>query len=371
MKIGIVTLPLGWNYGGILQNWALHESLKAMGHTPVNIRAVAPASRLLEVYAIVRDGFIKHDWNRWRFGCLNRTILCRKPDADNGGIDFKSLGIEQTDLLHTKRRIRRAARAFDAFVVGSDQVWRQEYSANIQAHFLNFVPASNKRKRIAYAASFGKEKDYISNRNMPSSRKLLRQFDAVSVREYSGLNILKSDFGVSNAAKVLDPTLLIGKGRYLNLCKEIPCSSEPYTLNYILDANEEKESVASEVITALGNKRLDFVGNDVYRAAPSIAKWLAAFRDAQFVFTDSFHGCVFSIIFNKPFVAFANKHRGLDRFVSLLRDFDLEDRLVFSHQEYMERKDALQAPVAWEKVNHTLQNLRKYSLSWLQNAVSQ
>ena len=97
----------------------------------------------------------------------------------------------------------------------------------------------------------------------------------------------------------------------------------------------------------------------------SVEKWLCCFKKADFVFTDSFHGCVFSIIFNKQFIAFGNEERGMSRFVSLLRTFDLNDRLVYSIEDYKKNKSTLLSAVDYEKVNNTLNKEKLKSLDYL------
>lgn len=96
---------------------------------------------------------------------------------------------------------------------------------------------------------------------------------------------------------------------------------------------------------------------------PSIENWLASFDQAKYVITDSFHGSVFSIIFNKPFITIGNKERGMSRFNSLLKQFNLEDRLLVDEQ-----LDCITDP-NWVKVNNILNEWRKKSVFFLQNSL--
>ena len=100
------------------------------------------------------------------------------------------------------------------------------------------------------------------------------------------------------------------------------------------------------------------------RIQQPVEKWLRAFHDAEFVITDSFHACVFSIIFNKPFIVYGNKERGFARFESLLNMFGLEDRLVSSLNE---TKTAIEKPIDWERVNSIHKQMKEKSLSFLVN----
>ena len=96
---------------------------------------------------------------------------------------------------------------------------------------------------------------------------------------------------------------------------------------------------------------------------PLVEQWLCSFRDANFIITDSFHGCVFSIIYNKPFIAIGNKSRGLSRFTSLLKLFGLEGRLVDCLSEVNE--DVVNMNIDWRKVNAILKDEQRRSRKFL------
>ena len=141
--------------------------------------------------------------------------------------------------------------------------------------------------------------------------------------------------------KVLDPTLLISADDYKGLIKDKDYAHKAYVAAYILDSSKDKTAILAEVSSHL-NLPIQSLLEDPHGAKMlTVSQWLAAFDSADFVVTDSFHGCVFSIIFHKPFIAIANEFRGLDRFISLLRDAGLEKRLVFSSEEFEMRKDSL------------------------------
>lgn len=263
-------------------------------------------------------------------------------------------------------------RGYDAFIVGSDQVWREDYSPSITRYFLDFLSEDDKRPRIAYAASFGKSKDYISPENMPRCRESLHRFDAVSVREYEGLDILKRDFDYHNGVKVLDPTLLLSADDYRRQIKDKDFldKTRSHVSAYILDESEDKSAILAEVASQLELPVKKFSGEFRGEKMLSVSQWLAEFEGADFIVTDSFHGCVFSIIFHKPFVAIANKDRGIDRFVSLLRDAGLEDRLVYSSDDFNMRKESLLIAPDYMAVEQRMTMLRKASLDFLSNALS-
>ena len=101
-----------------------------------------------------------------------------------------------------------------------------------------------------------------------------------------------------------------------------------------------------------------------------VEEWLRAFAQADFVVTDSFHGCVFSIIHRKPFIAVANEGRGIDRFTSLLGYLGLQDRLVFSMEDYRQKRSALLAPIDFAPVAEKLVQAQEASLAFLREALS-
>lgn len=233
---------------------------------------------------------------------------------------------------------------FDAIVVGSDQVWRSIYfipmwfGQPMENAYLSFTKGWN-IKRISYAASFGTDKWEYNEKQTLHSREALQMFDAVSVREENGVKLCKQYFDV-DALHVLDPTMLLDANDYIELFKQKQTpKSKGNLLNYVLDETDEIESLIKKVASM--KKMVPFAVNNPYegdnskplnqRIKPSVETWLRGFYDADFVITDSFHACVFSIIFKKQFVVVGNKDRGMSRFESLLKLFGLEDRLVDVH----------------------------------------
>ena len=189
-------------------------------------------------------------------------------------------------------------------------------------------------------------------------------FDAVSVREESGVTLCKEHLGV-NASWVLDPTLLVDTRYYVeHIAKDETDYPSSMCFGYILDSSDEKEAIFNHIATTQGLQMSSFqnVDDSDNGAAPSVESWLKAFHDAEFVFTDSFHGCVFSIIFNKPFVVYGNVNRGMARFHSLLSMFGLKNRLVTTPDD---AANVAYQPVDWDAVNIRLSELRKVSKEFL------
>lgn len=226
---------------------------------------------------------------------------------------------------------------FDAFVVGSDQVWRPKYAPNIDDAFLVFLKKDSAR-RVAYAASFGVDNWEYTPQQTEKCAAFAKKFNDISVREESGVDLCKENFGVE-AAWVLDPTLLLNKEDYFELCKDVPVKKGNVLAVYMLDANDAVLSLCHKIAMERGLE-LNVVSADA-RASLSVPEWLAMFRDASYVVTDSFHGTVFSIIFGKEFNCIYNETRGKARFESLLNLYN----------------------------SGKLEGMRQFSLKWLKDAL--
>ena len=203
------------------------------------------------------------------------------------------------------------------------------------------------------------------------------------MREDSGGELCKKYLGVS-AAHVIDPTMLLSKEDYCKIIERDesrgflePRVSEKRLFAYVLDEAPEKKSLIADVATQLGLSVEEIMpkrealqsGKASY---PPVSAWLRGFRDAEFVVTDSFHGCVFSIIFNKPFIAIGNAGRGMSRFHSLLKMFGLENRLLILDENLnvRERIPALLSEnIDWEKINTIRSREQYHSREFLEKAL--
>ena len=376
MKIGILTLPLHTNYGGILQAYALQQVLQSMGHEAFVIDEKKsfnyPLKRRIEL-------FVKGKIKRLLKG---KNAIIYSPEY------YKLLWEARTK--HTGRFINEhitrkvvgnvselAENEFDAYVVGSDQIWRARYARpfpGVANSFLQFTKGWSV-KRLSYAASFGTgEWEYSDNETMVC-REMARLFNAISVREASGVTLCKEHLGV-DALHVVDPTLLLDVDTYTRLIKADTPHSPGSLMCYLLDQGSTSEQIVSAIAQAKALK--PFSANSQTenqqlsleeRIQPPVEEWLQGFRDAEFIVTDSFHACIFSILFAKPFVVIGNKGRGMARFESLLQMFGLADRLVCSYDEYLERKESLLLPIDYEQVSHILTEKRNQALTFLQKAL--
>lgn len=352
MKIGILTQPLQANYGGILQNYALQQVLKQMGH---------------EVWTIDYGKFTWINWldNAWRV--LAHKMLGHKacfaitpPEKDKIEAPLRRFVENNIQLTNprSKRFNKKVIRkyGFEALIVGSDQVWRPVYNDYIEDCFLSFVSKLD-IKRVAYAASFGTDKWEFTQQQTEQCAELAKKFDGISVREKSGITLCDKYLGVK-ATHVLDPTLLLYAEDYVKLCSHIS-KRYPFVFAYVLDESEDK---IKGIVSFAERRGLPYIikgVNNTVSDDDTIELWLSYFRDATFIVTDSFHGTVFSIIFNKDFYAFGNKNRGNSRFDSLLEIFDLKDRMV--NDLLSEKID----DISWEVVNKKRESVIINSKLWL------
>lgn len=360
MKIGILTLPLHINYGGILQAYALYTVLKEMGHEPylISLKNISQKKTTKE--------WIKHSLFQvlhWLNSDIVSISSCRELSAIKINV-FVRRNIE--NVLHPVKY--EELEFLDAIVVGSDQVWRKEYMGDVRTYFLNFTEGWD-IKRVAYAASFGSDKWTYPAELSAQCSTLLTHFNGVSVREKQGVELCEKHFDV-NAAHVLDPTLLLKTSKYVAKLIEHKCF-----LTYILDANEKKTKIINTIEQALNTTEVsnidkEYLGHNASKVniLRGVDEWLENFASANFVFTDSFHGCVFSIIFNKPFAVALNPQRGNSRFYSLLSDFGLMDRIVSDENEIL---PLLSQEIDWQSVNEKRHKLKETSISFLQSSLNQ
>lgn len=371
MKIAILTLPLYSNYGGIMQNYALQTILKRMGH---------------HVYTIDCPQIYKNKlwYNLYINKCkyIIKKILTKLgmkvPMIDNSdNSQFIQNHIMFTSTLCTQKNNLSNLNyvGLNAIIVGSDQVWRYPYiQANVKNFFLDFIHDDSIIK-IAYSASFGVNYNEYPPQIQQKIKELYSKFNRVSVREKSGLELLKiNDWKCAHPALMtLDPTLLLNKEDYNSLIEQDNSNNEQTSKKifcYILDKNNEKDQIINKICEATDYEPiiLNIEHKNKRISIPSVKLWIKSFRDADFVFTDSFHGCVFSIIYNKPFIVIANKKRGLARFETLLGLFKLEDRLIYSIKDLS--NNLIHKSINWEEIETIKNNKRKEAIEFLESGLN-
>lgn len=377
MKIGILTLPLHTNYGGILQAYALQTVLERMGHEVVvfdtpNKCPLPPFKDIPKCFLkrIVKKLLGRNQKIFYEYYQNNKVI----PVVSQNTQRFINSHIHRKEISDFKEL---DGESYDAIVVGSDQVWRPLYFVpgwrwqEIENAFLSFA-SKWKIKRLSYAVSFGTDNWEYTDQQTRRCKALLQVFDAISVRETNGVTLCKKYFDI-DSVHVLDPTMLLNEVDYsIFFQKANTPKSNGTLLNYILDENEKKRALIMHVANLKCLRAFSVTNpheNDETkplneRIKPSVEKWLRGFYDAEFVITDSFHACVFSILFKKQFVVVGNKERGLSRIESLLQCFGIENRIVEDSVQVM------RLPlIDYDKVYVKLEKYRKKSLEFLNVAL--
>lgn len=383
MRIGIITLPLHINYGGILQAFALQTVLKRLGHDAKVINLNRKPTKLSHVKKL--KFFVRRVLSTIKHMRVFDTYCPTKIQQNDYALfaaktqytqQFIDKYIECFYVNNYRKDI--IASDFDALVVGSDQVWRKVYWDDICISFLEFAKNWTNVKRISYAASFGKDSWDYTKKETRMVRNSVKTFNAVSVREKSGVKICKQYLDV-DAQQHLDPTMLLDLQYYVDTFNILHIAPSLGTLLvYILDSNAEKQQIVEYVEESLSlskfdvNSRADDINikNIALEQCiqPPVEQWLRGFYDAKFIVTDSFHACVFSILFHKPFIAVGNAERGMARFKSLLEQFNLSDRLIVNLSQLKQMN--LAKPINFDIIDAKLTAEKERAISYLKQNLS-
>ena len=276
---------------------------------------------------------------------------------------------DRYDSLEDMRNINRYA---DTFIVPSDQLWNSLF-AEKDLFSLGYV--NNDKKKLSYATSFGHYPHNWSKEDRAREAFFLKQFDAISVREQSGVKILEESFGLQGV-QVLDPVFLAGEEILNRLADKSRYKNESdFVCSFILDPTSQKQAIAETACGYIGldvkaitdvvyNEQKDDGWSIPFLPNVFIEDILAYIRQSSFVVTDSYHGACFAIIFNKPFVAIANDKRGRARFISLLEQLGLQGRLVDASSDISSIMPSL-LDLDYAGVNAKLETEVERSMMWL------
>ena len=378
-KIGIITIHKSTSYGACLQAHALWKYLQLKGYECEIIdlyRNIHKGYIPSKKYTIFEKPFLGNTEKRTSllskiYHKITKRILDHIYHKDD---NIKKTRFEEFNTLaHYSQPYKgidllyENPPKYDIYITGSDQVWNPTIGIPLEPYFLTFTESSNK---IAYASSFG-----ISNLNdkyKTMFKPWLAKYKAISCRETDGAQIIK-DILNKNVPICLDPTLLIG-AEYWNSISISPSYQKPYLLLFFLKGISKNMLKYCSNMAKANNLQLIILGRAslpialkyyvVANAGPK--EFIGWIKNANAVITDSFHGTVLSIIYNKPFITLMNRRRGADRFHSLLSMLSLEDRIADSSEK--EKIAALlSAPVDYSKANAIIEQEKAKSMDFLRN----
>ena len=311
MKIGIVTYwKSSCNYGEQLQNYALQEYLRKLGHEPFLIRYDYDGDRISrplskKIMKVLDPRQMRSYLRTVRNG---RRLIRDGMEHPRGFEGFRERNLAMSRLYSSIDDLRHDPPEADAYITGSDQVWNTfegglaEMRNRVHAFFLDF--GSEDKIRMSYAASWGR--GTIPEEEKEVIKPLLSRFDAISVRETPGIDICRG-IGRDDAFLAPDPVLLFDADKYRELYsgnnKIMP--EDKYLFFYYMnhDGNYNRQAVFDWAKTK-GLKVVyvtDDWNDDHERSFPSVSEWIELIDNAEYVVTNSYHCSLFSIIFGKRF----------------------------------------------------------------------
>ncbi|MBO4602831.1 MAG: polysaccharide pyruvyl transferase family protein [Salinivirgaceae bacterium] len=348
MKIGLLTYHHSSNIGAMMQTYATCRALKEMGHE-----------------VVIVDIRQEEDHRQGLGGLASNMIFFVRNQKYKA---FKNTFYPPlTRRYYSVDELRNSPPKVDCFMVGSDQTWNLDISKEIaMAYFLDF--GEKTMRRISYASSFGKDYWNSSSSLTEEVNHALHRFNSISVRERTGVQICKDAFGLK-AELVVDPTILFDS--YPEIISDIPEMKE--TVCYKLNRTPDFYKRIIDLKQTMGcpirmlNNAYPVKGMK-YTYPPSVEEWIRRIGGARFVVTDSFHGVVFSLLYQRQFVAIKNNNGRDSRYVDILTELGLENRL-FESVEDMIKSHPWDNIINYKEVNFKMEQLRQESWKYLAQAL--
>lgn len=330
-KIGIITLHSSINYGVYLQAFALQEYLKISGFLPTildynNMTEGSVNAKKSMGYRIVHISDTIRALKLRKFRISNKSKEREKLFTDFGKSHFSL-----SEPMHSFEDLEKIEEEFDSFVCGSDQIWNPNYTKGNPVYFLAFA---KKSKRNMYAPSFGITDISLFEPYKDSYRRMLNELHEISVRESSGVHIVKM-LSDRTPTVVVDPTLLLPTTVWEEI--EVAPSNVPshYILFYVLGNDKRYNELAKKIskqhnttVITIPTAPIWNKSNNIVELYAGIEQFLYLMHHADYVFTDSFHGVAFSTIFRKNFTAIRRedtKHSLSSRIEDYLKMVGLEN----------------------------------------------
>ena len=353
--IGLLSLWTSNNYGTCITYFSLYKILKNMGYVvslldrPMNSPYPPPLSQV----------------KSHKVGLFESS-------------PYKKYEIQTPS--HTRNEMRWIAEKCDTFLIGSDQLYNNDlFNALGKAASLDFVP--NSVRKIAYAASWGKNIVLGTEKEKKMMAYYLHRFDSFSVREKGTVDLVHENFNIT-VENVLDPVFLcpIDDLNKLATSYDAKLNKTSYLYSYMLDPSREKGIILQKSSDKLNLPIIvtsDYLYSDEYikllwdiptENKICEEKWIAYIKNSNFIITDSFHGMCMAIIYHKNFIALCNDERGAERFVSILSLLQLKERLVFD----LDKLDynLLFQEIDYQIVEKIIKKEKEKSILWLKKALS-
>lgn len=380
-KVGIISLCYrSWNFGGALQGYALCRALDKFH--------VSGEQMVFNQMPPVETGetWKKRLWLMLHSFPGTKKVIdlyherTRAQDPTMKNHKRFSRRVPHSRYLGTPKALRESAKEYDAFIVGSDQVWNPQYFGDeLLRRVFGLQFAQPSKRKLSYAASIGSEQAAVGKEDL--FREMLAGLDFISVRERAARDFLQP-LTDKPVAVVLDPTLLLSREEWEKIAAG-PGREPPHLFAYFLHERDNRHDEQLHQIAGALDLTLRCIADERERylrpetedkqildAGPQ--EFLGEIRDAEMVFTNSFHGVVFSVLFHKPFWVFKRNRDGDKgsmnaRVTDFLSDFGLSDRLLEDGEAPSLEK--LRTPIDYDAVDRVLEEKRAFSLNWLKTAL--
>lgn len=361
MRVGIVTFHDASNYGACLQAQA---TVDAFSRFNIDVEIVDYSNDFrLGIYspkARIFESIRKLDFKSFIFNILASPGIIRR-NSKFKSYRGKFIRISEREFRSTED-LRKSVFEYDVIVSGSDQIWSYRNNGYDFNYLLGFVEGG--LRKISYASSFGLLS--IPESLQSQYKACLGGYDFLSTREESGVDLIRSLIG-RDGRLVLDPVLLHDK-EYWNKFATDPLGEENYDLLYVNNTNVINKIPFNKKIISIGSFRPNFLTSArvSLRNHEGPSEFIGYIKNADFIYTTSYHAVILCLIYNKPFYAFLSGNEGRDsRIISLLKIFNLENRLVESESSIANWNDQ----VDFSAFNHTISALRSKSYGFIENAL--
>lgn len=372
MKIGIMTINSAYNYGCVLQAWALQKYLEKEGHEVKIINYRIP--EIDSVYRLFQEKkrFSFQPFNRFynslrhiKFNLTQQPRIKKAAKFEH----FINEVMNTTEVYASFRELeqKQAEKEFDVLITGSDQVWNGSITKGLKpAYFLAFDHSG--KHKIAYAASIGKVELLKAERDFFS--EYLQDYKSIAVREHSAKTLL-APLVKQPVSVVVDPTLLLERSDF-DALKQPSRFKKPYILVHVIGKDKALKAIASQVSEQMG---LPIVQNRMAKQFPGELgrfadagpeEFIGLVEKAEMIVTNSFHATVFAILYGRNFITIPHKTYP-ERMVNLLHEAGLENHLIASAEELPEKVSSL-AP-DYKKVWARLAKRQEASRKFLKDAL--